>query len=68
MEVVPNDDYQSESWPVFEAILTRRNPRFTEFERMERQAFYQRSREAYAILATGETGRFANIILKKGIL
>jgi L-fucose mutarotase len=36
--------------------------------RIDRQQFYQRSREAYAIVATGETALYANLILKKGVV
>ena len=38
-----------------------------EIERMERFAFYERARKAYAIVLTGETGKYGNIILKKGV-
>ena len=38
-----------------------------EIERMERFAFYARAKEAYAIVITGETGKYGNIILKKGV-
>ena len=36
-------------------------------ERMERHRFYERSRKAYAIVVTGETRKYGNIILKKGV-
>jgi len=35
---------------------------------IERYAFYERARNAYAILATGESAIYANIILKKGVV
>ncbi|APZ41700.1 RbsD/FucU family protein [Acidihalobacter ferrooxydans] len=35
---------------------------------IERQAFYSRSREAYAIVATGEQRPYGCIILKKGVI
>ena len=34
---------------------------------LERFEFYKRSKTAYAILMTGDTNKYANIILKKGI-
>jgi L-fucose mutarotase len=34
----------------------------------ERFAFYERARGAYAIVQTGETRHFGNLILKKGVL
>lgn len=38
-----------------------------DIERMERFAFYGRAQQAYAIVVTGETAQYGNIILKKGI-
>ena len=38
------------------------------FELVERFAFYDRAKNAYAIIATGETAIYANIILKKGVV
>ena len=36
-------------------------------ELMERYAFYERAKKAYAIVLTGETRKYGNIILKKGV-
>lgn len=36
--------------------------------RLERYAFYDRSRTAFAVVQTGETAQYGNIILKKGIV
>ena len=38
-----------------------------EIERMERYAFYDRAKAAYAVVITGETAKYGNIILKKGV-
>ena len=35
---------------------------------MERFAFYERAKKAYAIVATGETAIYAYILLKKGVV
>lgn len=35
---------------------------------VERFAFYERAKNAYAVVATGETAIYANIILKKGVV
>ena len=37
-------------------------------EMMERFAFYERAKKAYAIVATGETAIYANVLLKKGVV
>ena len=37
-------------------------------EAIERGAFYARAREAFAIVASGETRLYGNLILKKGVV
>jgi len=39
-----------------------------EMGQLERQAFYERAREAFAIVRTGEQRRFGNILLVKGVV
>jgi L-fucose mutarotase len=34
---------------------------------MERFAFYERARKAFAVVMTGETVKYGNLILKKGV-
>ncbi|MGE4569190.1 MAG: L-fucose mutarotase [Bacteroidales bacterium] len=36
-------------------------------ERVERFAFYERTRSAFAVVMTGETAKYGNLILKKGV-
>lgn len=36
--------------------------------KIERFQFYERAKKAYAIVATGETMQYGNIILKKGVI
>ncbi len=38
-----------------------------EVERIDRFEFYDRAREAFAVVMTGELGKYGNIILKKGV-
>lgn len=38
------------------------------FAVLERHAFYERARAAFAIVATGERRGYANIIMKKGVV
>ena len=35
---------------------------------IDRFAFYERARQAYAIVATSETALYANVIIKKGVV
>ena len=37
-------------------------------DRIDRFAFYERARKAYAVVLTGETATYGNVILKKGII
>jgi len=55
-------------WVTFNDIICRHEPQSNKVERIERFAFYERAKSAYAIVATGESAIYANIILKKGII
>ncbi len=68
MEVVPGDPYKPEIWPVYREIILKHDAGFKNFEMIERFAFYERAKKAYAILATGEAALYANIIMKKGVV
>lgn len=67
MTVVRGDKYSPEIWPAYEKIIKNHDAKFAGFEMLERQAFYDRARKAYAVVATGELARYANLILKKGL-
>ena len=43
------------------------NPSVPSIERIDRFAFYERAKTAFAIVMTGETAKYGNIILKKGV-
>ena len=42
-------------------------PDAQEIAKLERFAFYERCRKAFAIVMTGDTRKYANLILKKGV-
>ncbi|MDR0451909.1 MAG: L-fucose mutarotase [Treponema sp.] len=52
----------------YRAVIDRRWPGTPPAERIERFAFYERTKAAYAVLMTGETVKYGNIILKKGVI
>ena len=54
-------------WKEYERIGKNGDSGFKEMTFLERFEFYERSKKAYAILATGEEAIYANIIIKKGI-
>jgi L-fucose mutarotase len=68
MAVVPGDNYKPEVWPIYKKTVQQYEPHFADFEMMERHAFYERAKKAWAIVATGEMARYGNIILKKGLV
>lgn len=35
--------------------------------RIDRRAFYERTRQSFAVVITGETGKYGNLLLKKGV-
>jgi len=67
MEVVPGDPYVPEIWDTYKEIVKEKEGD-KGIENIERFAFYDRAKEAYAVIATGETALYANIILKKGVV
>ncbi len=54
-------------WEEYEEII-KKNEGEKEIELIERFAFYTRAKNAYAIIATGETAIYANVILQKGVV
>lgn len=68
MEVVPGDDCVPVIWERYRALLEGNGEDPARIETMERFAFYERAKKAYAIVATGETAIYANILLKKGVV
>lgn len=67
MEVVPGDTYKPVIWEEYKAILSKHDKE-AQAQHMERFAFYERAKKAYAVVATGEKAQYANIILKKGVV
>ncbi|MBN1546075.1 MAG: L-fucose mutarotase [Syntrophaceae bacterium] len=68
MAVVPGDSYKPEIWDEYRKILVASKEPFKDFEMIERFAFYERAKNAYAVFATSESALYANIILKKGVV
>jgi L-fucose mutarotase len=55
-------------WKEFRRLLHAGEGRPIELELIERFEFYERAKRAYAVVATGETAVYANLILKKGVV
>ncbi len=54
-------------WKTYGEIVNRHNGE-TVISQIERFAFYERARSAYAVIASSETAIYANVILKKGVV
>jgi len=63
MAAVPGDSLDPSVEKKYRAALGYEG----KIDRMERYAFYERAKKAYAIVLTGETAKYGNIILKKGV-
>ena len=63
MAPVPGDSLD----PAVEAKYRKALNYDGDIEQMERYAFYERAKKAYAVVITGETAKYGNIILKKGV-
>lgn len=69
MELVPGDKVETPIWDTYKDIIKRHDPRGEAVVgTIERFAFYEEAKKAYAIVATGEKALYANIMLQKGVI
>ena len=69
MEVMPGDPVKTPIWDVYKEIVTKYDSRGAQaVGNIERFAFYEEAKTAYAIIATSETALYANIMLQKGVV
>ncbi|MZZ58841.1 fucose isomerase [Enterococcus mundtii] len=64
MAVAEGDENKTAIWEEYKALIDQG----VSIGTIERQAFYERGKQAYAIVATGEEAIYANILLKKGVV
>ena len=69
MNLTPSDEGKVNPtiWVEYEKIANERDKN-VKLGGIERNAFYERAKNAYAVIATGEKQIYANIILKKGVI
>ena len=67
MAAVAGDELDPAVEAGYRAAVDRHWPDTSPIQRLERFAFYERAKSAYAIVVTGETAKYGNIILKKGV-
>jgi L-fucose mutarotase len=67
MSAVPGDPLDPAVEASYRQAVDKHWPDTPAIQRIERFAFYDRSKQAFAVLMTGETVKYGNIILKKGV-
>ena len=67
MGVVPGDTVVPTIWDTYKQIIAKHEPQAS-IETIDRFAFYERAKKAYAVIATSEAALYANIILCKGVV
>ncbi len=69
MAVTAGDQVETPIWAEYKQIVAQYDERGEKaFSEIERFAFYEQAKTAYAIIATGESALYANIMLQKGII
>jgi L-fucose mutarotase len=68
MALVPGDPYKPTIWEKYKEIVKKNDSNFKDFEMVEKFKFYERTKKAFAVVATSESALYANIILKKGVV
>jgi L-fucose mutarotase len=66
MAKVPGDTVETPIWDTYKEIIAPYTNQ--EVAQIERFAFYERAKKAYAVIATSEKALYANVILKKGVV
>lgn len=69
MEVMKGDTVETPIWEDYKKIVSKYDKRGAEaIGTIERFAFYEEAKKAYAIIATSENALYANIMLQKGVV
>jgi len=68
MQAIPGDSLDPQVEKSYRKVIDRLWPKTPPTERIERFAFYERTKKAYCVVMTGETVKYGNIILKKGVI
>ena len=55
-------------WDEFKNAVNNAEQREIGIQLVERFQFYEQAKRAFAVVATGETALYGNIILKKGVI
>ena len=67
MQAVKGDQLDPVVEEQYMAVIHRHLPQASAPVRIDRFAFYDRAKAAYAVVMTGETRKYGNLLLKKGV-
>lgn len=67
MSAVEGDELDPAVESAYLENIYKTNPDVASIQRIDRFDFYDRARSAFAVVMTGETAKYGNIILKKGV-
>jgi L-fucose mutarotase len=67
MAPVPGDEPNPAVASRYRTLINTYNSQKADILYLDRFAFYERARAAFAVVMTGDTRKYANIILKKGV-
>jgi L-fucose mutarotase len=67
MAAVSGDKLDPKVEKGYRASVDRHAPKTPAIARIDRFAFYDRAKDAFAVVMTSETAKYGNIILKKGV-
>lgn len=67
MECVPGDEPDPNVEADYRTVIDDYAPETPPIAFFERFEFYERAKSAFAVVMTGETRKYANVILKKGV-
>lgn len=69
MQVMPGDNVETPIWDEYREIVSKYDEWGEKaIGQIERFAFYDEAKTAYAIIGTGESALYANIMLQKGVV
>ena len=69
LQVMPGDPVETPIWDTYKEIVAKHDKRGAAcVGNIERFQFYEEAKKAYAIIATGESAVYANVMLQKGVV
>ena len=69
MQVVKGDNTETPIWDIYAQIISKYEENADKLiAHLERFDFYEKTKSAYAIIATSEKALYANVLLQKGVI